>query len=123
MSGLIPPAGCSGGGEGGNSGGVGGGNGGGGDGGGEGGGSTGGAKGGDGGGGGGHAPKLFQPEPKRATNSALPSHAQLISSLFPSDKENVPCRVERSACTAGEMRAGRWEGVGGAQAACRAGPD
>ena len=56
---------------------------------------------GDGGGGEGDG-QSGQPEdelkPYKLSKTALPCHAQTVSSLFSSDKASVPCRVVPGAC-------------------------
>ena len=43
----------------------------------------------------------------------MPAHAQRVSSLLASDKEDAPCQVERGACDAGRGVRGREAGEGG----------
>ena len=69
--------------------------------------------GGEGGGGEGlHVPQVEECA-KPAQYALVPTHAQMMKSLFPSDRELAPCRVKRGeVAERATRRAGRGEGVG-----------
>ena len=50
---------------------------------------------------------------KVGSKALVSAHAQRVSSLLASDKEDAPCQVERGACDAGRGVRGREAGEGG----------